>query len=246
MVTSSLKSRLPHGLILQTQHIDGTYIVNYQIGPYLQSKANDSEQVASNYAADVQGFMTPSSTPIANVLPPLPETMSSFVYGVDFIHILSLRGMLLYCSPHSCRQLLEYDASELMGHSLAEFVHPADLVATLRDLRLAQSGERINIICRFKRKFTGYVYVELTGHLYEGDTGKRTKCFILSGREKRVGRLSARDILPSTVSVVEDPTGKSLAVGASESWGKISPEGLVLYACHNALQVYGREVQVIL
>ncbi|TPX53580.1 hypothetical protein SeMB42_g00671 [Synchytrium endobioticum] len=222
---------------------DGTYNVNYQIGPHLQSRSNDLEQKASTYAADVQDLLTPSATPIASILPPLPETMSSFVYGVDFIHILSLRGMFLYCSPHSCRQLLEYDAPELMGHSLSEFVHPADLVATLRDLRLAQSGEKINIICRFKRKFTGYVYVELTGHLYQGDTGKRTKCFIMSGREKRVGRLSARDILPSTVSVVEESSGKSLTVGASESWVKISPQGLVLYACHNAQQVYGRSVE---
>ncbi|TPX38215.1 hypothetical protein SmJEL517_g00414 [Synchytrium microbalum] len=216
---------------------DGTYNVNYQI-PHVIPR-NPKEQVSS-YAADVQSLMTQTAVPSAVALPPLPEVVSNIAYGVDFIHILSLRGMFLYCSPVSCRQLLEYDAAEIMGHSLSEFVHPADLVGAMRDLKVAQTGERINVVCRFKRKYTGYIYVELRGHLYEGESGKRTKCFIMSGREKRVGRLSARDTLPSNVTVVDTPEGKSIAVGASETWGKISPEGLILYSCNNSTEVFGR------
>ena len=40
---------------------------------------------------------------------------------------------------------------------------PADLVAVMRELRTSRVGDSINFICRFRRKYSGYMYMEITG-----------------------------------------------------------------------------------
>jgi len=84
-------------------------------------------------------------------------------HGKDFVHILSLRGRFLYVSRRATKNLLEHSEDELVGRSLSEFCHPADLLVVMRDLRSAAPGESIQLLYRFKRKRSGYVWIEARG-----------------------------------------------------------------------------------
>jgi hypothetical protein len=83
----------------------------------------------------------------------------------DLIHVLSLRGLFLHISPESCKRLLEWDYTEVVGHKFSEFVHPSDLVTVMRDLRNCSAEGSVNFICRMKRKTSGYIYMEMNGHV---------------------------------------------------------------------------------
>ena len=150
----------------------------------------------------------------------VPILHSAFIDNCgDFVHILSIRGLFLYASPKATKEILGYDAEELLGHNVSDFVHPLDLVFLLRELRSASPNEPINIVCRFRKHNGHYLYLELRGHVYEGTAGKRTRCIVMSGRQKKVGRIFAGDVLlPGDTTL-------------PESWAKISPEGLFLYNC---------------
>jgi PAS domain S-box-containing protein len=176
---------------------DGSYYVNYQRKPSI------------NYI--FQQHQLEQAQPEEEI----PLFLSKFIDNCgDFVHILSIRGIFLYTSPKSLREVLGYESKDFQGKNISEFVHPSDLVFVMRELRSAASNEAINIVCRFQRKFGKYVYVELRGHVYEGESGKRTRCIVMTGREKKLGRISVSDILYPDLE---------------ESWAKISPEGLFLF-----------------
>jgi PAS domain-containing protein len=52
----------------------------------------------------------------------------------DFVHVLSLKGVFLYAAP-SVRRVLGYEPGELVGRSVADLCHPADLVPLMRELK---------------------------------------------------------------------------------------------------------------
>ncbi|KAI8807820.1 hypothetical protein BJ742DRAFT_299133 [Cladochytrium replicatum] len=204
---------------------DGQYVVNYQIAQNIQQHTIRDEDGQADELSELLSLHTSTSVQASKNV---PEMLHTFVDTfADFLFILSLRGLFLYASSSSARRLMEYKQEELLGHKLAEFVHPADLVAVMRELRNSAPGGRINLVCRFRRKHSGYVYMEVTGHVYEGEAGKRTKCFVLSGRERSVGSLPLRDVLPPDI----DPM--------RETWAKVTYEGLFLFACSNAAGVLG-------
>jgi len=141
----------------------------------------------------------------------------------DFVHVLSVKGLFLYASSHSCGKMLEYQTNELIGHNISEYVHPADIISLMRSLRIKTS---INVACRFRRKLSGYIHVELHGHFYQGESGKRNKCFVLSGRERSLGSLKSSKILSPIIS-------------CDDCWCKISPQGLLLHVSSNADKHFG-------
>ena len=85
----------------------------------------------------------------------------------DFVHVLSLKGSLLYVSPSSS-QLLEYEPSELVGNPLSSFCHPSDIVSVLRELKEAGSISQpiISLLYRIRRKDSGYMWLEASGKLH--------------------------------------------------------------------------------
>ena len=85
----------------------------------------------------------------------------------DFVHVLSLKGSLLYVSPSSS-QLLEYSPSELVGNPLSSFCHPSDIVSVLRELKEAGSISQptISLLYRIRRKDSGYMWLEASGKLH--------------------------------------------------------------------------------
>ncbi|KAK1520942.1 GATA zinc finger [Colletotrichum abscissum] len=137
----------------------------------------------------------------------------------DVVHVLSLKGLFLYLSP-SCKRVLEYDATELVGNSLSTVCHPSDIVPVTRELKDATAGNSVNIVFRIRRKQSGYTWFESHGSLFF-EHGKGRKCIILVGRKRPVFALSRRDL--------EAHGG----IGDSELWTKISVSGMFLFVSSN-------------
>ncbi|WYZ43053.1 hypothetical protein EsH8_VI_000752 [Colletotrichum jinshuiense] len=137
----------------------------------------------------------------------------------DVVHVLSLKGLFLYLSP-SCKRVLEYDATELVGNSLSTVCHPSDIVPVTRELKDATAGNSVNIVFRIRRKQSGYTWFESHGSLFF-EHGKGRKCIILVGRKRPVFALSRRDL--------EAHGG----IGDSELWTKISASGMFLFVSSN-------------
>ena len=151
----------------------------------------------------------------------------------DFIHVLSLRGLFLHVCPESCKKLLEYQSDEIIGHKISEFVHPSDLITVMRDLRNCSAEGSVNFICRMKRKVfynpnlkkSGYMYMEMNGHVYSGS--KRNRCFIMTARERPILNLPQNSFyIPELIL-------------ENETWIKTSPEGLIMFATATAAAFFG-------
>ncbi|KAJ3188780.1 blue light receptor [Gaertneriomyces sp. JEL0708] len=134
----------------------------------------------------------------------------------DFVHILSSRGMILFASAQASTDLLEYDKSELVGHNISKFCHPADVTSLIRELKGARVEDNVAAVYRFKRKRSGYGWMEVRGHKYEMENRKRTKCLILAGRLRGGG---GRDLEPMSVH----------SSGSSQVWARIASNGCFLH-----------------
>ncbi|KAI1659415.1 PAS domain-containing protein [Daldinia decipiens] len=137
----------------------------------------------------------------------------------DVVHVLSLKGLFLYLSP-SCKRILEYDATELVGNSISSISHPSDIVPVTRELKDATNGNSVNIVFRIRRKQSGYTWFESHGSLFV-EQGKGRKCIILVGRKRPVFTLSRREL--------EFNGG----IGDSELWTKLSTSGMFLFVSAN-------------
>ncbi|KAI1100059.1 hypothetical protein F4804DRAFT_345029 [Jackrogersella minutella] len=137
----------------------------------------------------------------------------------DVVHVLSLKGLFLYLSP-SCKRILEYDATELVGNSISSISHPSDIVPVTRELKDATNGSSVNIVFRIRRKQNGYTWFESHGSLFV-EQGKGRKCIILVGRKRPVFALSRREL--------ESNGG----IGDSELWTKLSTSGMFLFVSAN-------------
>ncbi|KAI1385303.1 uncharacterized protein F4822DRAFT_340771 [Hypoxylon trugodes] len=137
----------------------------------------------------------------------------------DVVHVLSLKGLFLYLSP-SCKRILEYDATELVGSSISSISHPSDIVPVTRELKDATNGSSVNIVFRIRRKQNGYTWFESHGSLFV-EQGKGRKCIILVGRKRPVFALSRREL--------ESNGG----IGDSELWTKLSTSGMFLFVSAN-------------
>jgi PAS domain S-box-containing protein len=133
----------------------------------------------------------------------------------DVIHVLSLKGLFLYLSP-SCRKVLEYDVSDLVGTALSSICHPSDIVPVTRELKDTQSGSAVSVVFRIRRKHSGYMWFESHGALHT-EHGKGRKCIILVGRERPVYTLSK--------SIIVSQGG----IGENEMWTKMSTTGMFLF-----------------
>jgi hypothetical protein len=196
--------------------------------------------------------------------------ISAFMGTSDFIHILSLRARFLYASPVATRSLLEYDTmADFLGHELSEFVRkyfnqssplpfdfpvvltydqclidPADLISILRELRMTRLGDSINYLCRFRKKHSGYIYMEVSGHvslyvytlflysffcnpvipikMFQGGPSNR-KCFILSGRQINMCTFPKILLEPNSTDVI----------------AKITSDGVILYIQPDCFKLFG-------
>lgn len=141
---------------------DGSYIVNYSSSAALQPTSGPTTRRSAPAAP-----LVPMSEDLRHLLADpafirsVPLTTSSnalasneraeayddhqllhmlLLEGLpDFVHVLSLKGVFLYAAP-SVRRVLGYEPSELVGKSVADFCHPADLVPLMRELKESSSA----------------------------------------------------------------------------------------------------------
>lgn len=147
----------------------------------------------------------------------------------DFVHVLSLKGSFLYVSP-SVKSMLEYEPSDLIGKTLQSVCHPSDIVPVMRELKDASTvtHPNINLLYRFRRKSSGYIWLEAQGKLYI-EQSKSRKCVILVGRERPVYKLSWQDLRIAG------------GLGEKEFWSKISLDGKFLYNTPTVKTVIGHD-----
>ncbi|KAH9915618.1 uncharacterized protein B0H18DRAFT_1041167, partial [Fomitopsis serialis] len=189
----------------------------------------------------------------------------------DFVHVVSLKGVFLYVAP-SVRDVLGYEPAELVGRSLAEFCHRADVVPLTRELKdssvtpgsgapapaRTESRRKVDLLFRIRTKRGELVWLECRGRLH-AEPGKARKAIILSGRVRSMPQLEwgpvARGggLAPATTVVKCDPEdGEETRVEEQhEFWGLVSAGGTWLFAGHavadvlgwGATEVIGRMVQ---
>lgn len=149
----------------------------------------------------------------------------------DFVHVLSLKGSFLYVSP-SVKGMLEYEPTDLVGKTLQSVCHPSDIVPVMRELKEASTVAHpyINLLYRFRRKSSGYVWMEAQGKLYL-EQSKSRKCVILVGRERPVYKLSWADLQMAG------------GLGDKEYWSKITSDGLFLYNTPTIKQLLGYDAE---
>ena len=137
----------------------------------------------------------------------------------DVICVLSLKGLFMYLSP-SCKKILEYEASELMGTALSSICHPSDIVPVTRELKDMSTTAAVSVVLRIRRKHSGYVWFEGHGALHT-EQGKGRKSIVLIGRERPVYTLSKRELAAAG------------GIGDNEVWTKLSTSGMFLFVSSN-------------
>ena len=179
----------------------------------------------------------------------------------DFIHVLSLKGFFLYVAP-SIRNVLGFEPDELVGKSIADYCHPADLVPLMRELKESSvtpstAGQErqvpppgpwppktVDLLFRAHSKFDGYVWVECRGRLHV-EPGKGRKAIFLSGRVRPMPIIRWRDIargggLAPTVRDVEaSRIDSGVRDKEREFWGMLSPQGTFLVVGSGIRDVLG-------
>lgn len=201
---------------------NGTYEINYNRSalPAYRLPAPDTSNALEN-----MGGQTVSRDEVSQVLATVGngETEQSrriwdkvlLENSDDVVHVLSLKGLFLYLSP-ACKQVLEYDPTELVGTALSAVCHPSDIVPVTRELKDSSNGSSVNVVYRIRRKHSGYTWFEAHGSLHT-EQGKGRKCIILVGRQRPVYALAR-----SEITITE-------SAGDAELWTKMSTSGMFLY-----------------
>ncbi|TEY37457.1 hypothetical protein BOTCAL_0516g00050 [Botryotinia calthae] len=144
----------------------------------------------------------------------------------DVIHVLSLKGLFMYLSP-SCCQVLEYDASELVGTALSSICHPSDIVPVTRELKETSQGSAVNVVFRIRRKNSGYTWFESHGSLC-AEQGKGRKCIVMVGRIRPVYALARSDLM------------RMDGLSDQQMYSKLSTSGMFLYVATNVRSLLDR------
>ena len=172
----------------------------------------------------------------------------------DFLHVVSLKGAFLYVAP-SVRRVLGYEPEELVGKSMTDFCHPADVVPLMRELKESSSTphdiaststplpqtpisvpscvppKTVDLLFRMHAKDRGpsgtdYVWLECRGRLHV-EPGKGRKAIILSGRVRSLPVLDWNTIFRSLLPPISAPTTQSGS--EREFWALLSTMGTFLF-----------------
>ncbi len=143
----------------------------------------------------------------------------------DVIFVLSYEGEFLYLSP-SCRTMLEYKTSDLLGKTLSAICHPSDIGPVTRDLRACTSDDPISVIYRIRRKYSGFTWFENHGGWHITEKGRQY--MVLVGR-----------IIPvySSIQLAYLECGGLME---NDLWAKLSLSGIILFMSSKSRTVLGR------
>ncbi|KZT43569.1 hypothetical protein SISSUDRAFT_1124704 [Sistotremastrum suecicum HHB10207 ss-3] len=206
---------------------DGSYIVNY--GASLPTPSTVAKRTRTRaISKELRKIISTPMSSIPDSSEKERQDLNSLILdnSHDFIHVLSLKGSFQYVSP-TVRDILGYDASEMVGKSISDICHPADVTPVLRELKessvtlqpadasLSPPIKTVNLLFRARTKSSGYVWIESQGRLHV-EPGKGRKSIILSGRLREFPRLSWTSI------------HRAGGTSANEFWGQLSADGLWL------------------
>ncbi|KAJ1954259.1 hypothetical protein IWQ62_005798, partial [Dispira parvispora] len=228
----------PNAILEKMQ--DGCYVVNYtrlSLPPYISPGFLDRPlEELSHTQATTDHLPFPGTSEVLDLVDqPAGAESLTLSWNLlllnnsdDFIHVLSLKGIFLYCSASS-KAILEYQPEELMGQSLSKICHSSDLMAVLNEIKGASTSEsgHISLVYRAQRKHSGNVWLEVQGRLFRNQENKGRRCVVLSARVRPVYQLSREAYHLCRHSV-----------DSEEFWGKMSLEGIFLYttaACRHII-----------
>ena len=115
----------------------------------------------------------------------------------DMISRHDLETNYLFVSP-ACKQILNYDINELLGHSAFEFIHPDDWDITKKTLKNVLTEKGINSVTYRIRKKNGiYTWIESTAKaVHDPRTGKVSE-IIVSSRDVTERKKAEKDLKES-------------------------------------------------
>ncbi|KAL1925802.1 uncharacterized protein VTP21DRAFT_685 [Calcarisporiella thermophila] len=220
---------------------NGAYSVNYQHPISIASDITFIHNTPDTYLRSTPGSGNlPATWDILSLLGEPSFSLSVtekwykliFDLSPDFLYILSLKGIILHCSRNALN-LTEFEPKELVGQNIAKVCHPSDVVLLMRELKAyaALGGETqgmkgtpesapLTLLYRFKRKHSGYMWMESYGAKFT-EYSKNRKYFFLAGRRRPVYQIAWCDLLQP-----------------AEFWFKLSTEGILLY-CTNGVALLG-------
>ncbi|KAF7590789.1 blue light receptor [Aspergillus hancockii] len=209
---------------------NGTYTINYQRNRLPNYVVPPPEIYRSH--PDLATWFAPDQ--VSTILESLNTSNSNYRNHLDrvlventddVIHVLSFEGEFLYLSP-SCRKVLEYDPTELVGKTLSTVCHPSDIGPVIRDLRASTTTEPVSVVFRMRKKYSGYIWFESHGSWRMGERGRQF--MVLVGRTRLVYCL---DHIPKI--------GRG-SLAETDIWVKLSKSGIVLFITSKARPVLGR------
>ena len=90
------------------------------------------------------------------------ENASDIIYSID------LEGILTFVTPNVAD--LGFEQEDVVGHSLAEFIHKDDIARVLEDMkRSLTTGEEFPTIMRLMRKDSSFIHAEESGRVIKED-----------------------------------------------------------------------------
>jgi hypothetical protein len=213
-------------------HIDHNFLVSdpkitqkdsFQYEPFDYS-AFDSDSRTLLDSVDSMSYMGSAQAP--SILWPIAsnpiysKAMTAACNLSDkMVGVLSIRGVFMHISSTACHAILEFNPDSMIGINISEYLHAADRIHFMRQLKLASIGDsKVDVNCRFKNCLSSYIHVNIMGKIANV---KSQRCFILT-----IQPIVFADVSISSFLVIS--TG-------SEFFLKLSPQLLILY-CSEGLE----------
>ncbi len=158
----------------------------------------------------------------------------------DIIVQVDADDRVLYASP-SVERMFGYAPSEVVGHPVTEFLHPADTarVVAAGDAAVARRGAVIRIQCRCRRAAGDYFWLEAEWRLLYDDTDAYAGS-ILSGRDV-TERLRAEQLLRES-----EAQYRTLVESANSIILRLDTQGHVLFVNEFAQEFFGFSEQELI
>ncbi|KAJ3157444.1 serine/threonine-protein kinase HAL4/sat4 [Geranomyces michiganensis] len=243
--------------------IDGAFSVPFMRLDNLESpdstRGDDSPSPASTTSSTRENPY--GDFPVSQITPaPAPEEVSYHDLvnaSPDFVHILSSRGIILFASACPVLRETGWDPASLLGTNIVDHCHPADAMLLMREIKQSALRAPVSAAYRFrKRDRSGYVCLDVSGHKYELSNRKKTRCVVLTARERVWGSLK-ESALASAAPALPLPMGAAAASPPDHSssspspsppimmppapalWCKVSATGLFVYVPPSSFPVFG-------